>query len=135
VAAQLKYAGNDRATMPPSERARIRPAHIVEQARAAFLRLVRGAAGRRTGAPARRAGRVLSLPLRRAKEPIPPFDRAAMDGFALRARRHVWRHPNEPFASSSGWLVAAGPLPRDMWARAAPCALPRSMLPRGPMRS
>ena len=77
------------------------------------------------------AGRVLAVPIR-AAEPVPPFDRAAMDGFALGARRRLApRRTRRLFSALSVDLDPAGDLAATS-VRARPSRSPRE--PRCPPR-
>lgn len=83
----------------------------LEEARGRFLRLVpRGPLGSQTCRTGQSLGRVLARPLR-APRAVPPFDRAAMDGFALRAADTFGASPANPLPVALRGVASPGRQP------------------------
>jgi molybdopterin molybdotransferase len=76
-------------------------------------------------------GRVLATPLT-APQPIPPWDNAAMDGYALRAAAVSQASPDQPARLTLGEVIAAGAVPQQPLAPGQAARLfTGSMLPPG----
>ena len=82
------------------------------EAKGKFLRLVpRGPLGTERVALGQACGRVLAAPVR-ASGPVPPFSRAAMDGFAVRARDTFGASPTNPLTLQLAGEVHIGKVSR-----------------------
>lgn len=76
-------------------------------------------------------GRVLATPLA-ASQPLPPWDNAAMDGYALRAAEVSQASPDHPARLTLGEVIAAGAVPQQPLAPGQAARLfTGSMLPAG----